>query len=128
MQFGRQFLNQVDYTVEKKQKRVDGSRSRVYDGVAFTSRGEQLLQDDESGDGSDGQQSSMGGGPQGRAARVVELCDEQAGGDSPGVPHDLLVGLAMGEGWDRETAEQAIAKAKNQGELYQHSGDEYLPT
>jgi hypothetical protein len=126
-EFGKQFLNQVEYTVEKKRKRIDGARQQVYEGVAFTSRGEQLLDGDEESD-TDSRQSSMGGGPQGRAARIVELCDQHAGGDDPGVSHDMLLGLAVGDGMDPGQAEQAIAKAKNQGDLYHHSGDEYLPT
>jgi putative DNA primase/helicase len=126
-EFGRELLNQIDYTVEKKRKRIDGTRQQVYDGVELTSRGEQLLASGVDEEKVDSAQSSMGGGPQGRAGRIVELCDQQAGGDEPAVPHDLLVGMAMGEGMDRETAEAAIAKAKNQGDLYQPNSDGYLP-
>jgi putative DNA primase/helicase len=122
-EFGRQFLNQIDMTVEKKRKRINGSRQQVYEGISFTSRGEQLLQGDV-GDEGDVSQSSMGG-PRGRAATVVQLADEHADGDG-GVSHDMLVGLAVGQGMTPDQAEAAIQKARNQGDLA--GTDEYYPT
>jgi putative DNA primase/helicase len=122
-EFGRQMLGLDDYGVEKQQKRVDGSRVHAYAGIEFTSRAEELLNRGGAGDGNGVDQSSFGG-PQGRAQHVVELCEAHSDGEP--VEHNVLVGLAMAGGMDRERAEAAIQKARNQGDLAGNDG--YLPT
>lgn len=115
-QFGKKILSLTDYAIEKKQKRVEGRRVNAYEGVVFTSRGQQLAENRSTGDEDDGEQQSSFGGPQGRAHRIVQLCKEH-GQDGEGVPEQMLLGLAMGESMSREHAEGAIQKARNQGLL-----------
>lgn len=121
--FGRQLLNQTDYTIEKKQKRFDGVREQVYQGVSFTSRGRQLANggaEEESHE----QQDRLGG-PQGRADRLYGIATQHCE-DGP-VSHDMLVGMAIGQGMSHEQAEAAIEKAKKGGQLMNHE-EGYLPT
>jgi hypothetical protein len=96
----------------------------VYNGVKLTSRGEQFATGGVAGDES----SQTGiGGPQGRADAVKELCDSHFTGDE-GVPHDRLVGMAVGKlGMNVEEAENSIQKSKNQGELIELPGGGYAP-
>ncbi|MEF8821956.1 MAG: phage/plasmid primase, P4 family, partial [Halovenus sp.] len=126
-EFGRKLLAQTDFTIEKKQKRVDGGRARVYEGVEFTSRGQQLAAEGAGGDGAEGEGQSSFGGPQGRVETIVGLCN-QHDDEEDGVGHDVLVGLAMGQGMDRDAAERAIQKARNQGDIAGPEGGSYLPT
>lgn len=120
----RKLLNQTDFTIEKTQKRDDGTRHQVYDGVTLTPRGEELLASGPTADEGDGQQSAMGG-PRKRKDRVVDLAGEYLDEDS-GVSHDMLVGLAVGEGMTPDQAEAAIAKARNMADLA--GTEEYYPT
>jgi len=123
-QFGKELLSLTDYTIEKKRKRVDGRRTGVYENIVFTSRGEDLaVGGGPAAEEEDSGQSSFGG-PQGRAQRVVQLCRENA--DDGAVPEQLLVGLAVGDGMNRDEAERAIQKAQNQGDL--QGQDDLLPT
>lgn len=123
--FGRKLLSQTDYTVEKKQKRVDGRRRQVYEGVVFTARGRQLAAGEVPADEDVDPNQSAFGGPQGRAEKIVELAIEHAGDD--GVPHDMLVGLAVGQGMPKEGAEKAIQKASNQGDILEPTIGSYQP-
>lgn len=116
--FGRKLLNQTDYTIEKKQKRIDGTRDQVYQGVTFTSRGKQLATGD-TGEDTHEQQDRLGG-PQGRADRLYRMVNEHGGDDA--VSHDMLLGMAVVEGMTRDQAEAAIEKATEQGKLTRADG------
>lgn len=126
-QFGKKLLSLTDFTIEKTQKRQAGHRMHVYEGVELTDRGEKYA----SGEANEPDQEDHGqsalGGPEGRADKVIQLCDDHASGDG-GVAHGILVGLAMGEGMDRDTAEQAIQRARNHGDLMESGDGEYFPT
>lgn len=125
-QFGKKLLSQTDFPIDNKQRRVDGARRQVYDGVVFTNRARDLLGSGTEEETHDRQQSGFGGA-QGSASTVIELCDHHANGS--GVPHDMLVGLAVAEGMGREKAEGAIQKARNQGDLMDApDGSGLIPT
>lgn len=125
-QFGKKIQNIQSFTIERKQKRVDGPRVPVYSGVGLTSRGKQLATEGGGSHDEDSQQSGIGG-PQSRAKRAIELCGEHFDGDDA-VSHDMLVGLLMGDGLEADQAEGAIQKALNQGDLMEMSGGEYVTT
>lgn len=115
-QFGKKLLSLTDYQIEKKQKRIDGRRQSVYQGITFTGRGLELANGDYSDDEDGQQDQSSFGGPQGRVSRIVRLADEHKP-ENGGVSEEMLIGLGVGEGMDRERAESAIQKARNQGDL-----------
>jgi DNA replicative helicase MCM subunit Mcm2 (Cdc46/Mcm family) len=110
--------------MEKKQKRLDGVRRQVYDGVSLTARGEQLLEGDAGG--SETGQDSLAG-PRARAERVVELCQSLTDEMDGQVSHDMLVGSAAADGIAVGKAEHAIEKATEQGDLIGTAEGGYRP-
>jgi putative DNA primase/helicase len=123
-EFGRKLLNQTDVAMEKKQKRLDGVRRQVYDGVSLTARGEQLLEGDA--ESSETGQESLAG-PRARAERVVDLCESLADEMDEQVSHDMLVGSAAADGMALGKAEHAIEKAREQGDLMGTAEGGYRP-
>lgn len=127
-QFGQKLINQTEMTIESTQRRVNGQRVHVYDGVQFTDRGRQLAENGVGGASEDGDMQSSFGGPQGRAQTIVRLAREHVPEEGDGLQPAELIGLAMGKGMDRETAQHALQKARNQGDLAGPDDGPLLPT
>jgi P4 family phage/plasmid primase-like protien len=127
-EFGRKLINESDMAIESCQKRVDGQRKHVYENIQFTSRGEQLLQDDSDAH-TDGKQDSFNS-RRARADRVVRLCVDIKNEhmDDGNVSHELLVGAAVQDGMQIDEAEGAIEKARREGDLAGTEESGYLPS
>jgi hypothetical protein len=125
-EFGKRLLALRDLQLDSKQKRVDGGKPWVYEGVKLTSRGRQLLGRDEPDEGDDQQQV----GDSGQAKRVVlERCREmvEENGEVEPVPRE---GLVWGCSTDvaKTTAENAVDQLLEEGKLYEPQEDHLLPT
>jgi putative DNA primase/helicase len=124
-EFGRKIVGLDDYAIEKKQRRVSGTRIQAYTGIEFTSRADGLLDSGAVGGSETADQSSFGG-TQDRVREVVQLAEAHTDGE--GITEDVLVGLAIGAGMGEEEARHAVQKAANQGDLYHAPDQGYLPT
>jgi putative DNA primase/helicase len=112
--FGEKVLNVADFPIEGGQRRMDGRRMRVYNGIELSSRGRQVLGLDEVSDDDD--QSGLDGGVQKWAADVVRIVREMQP-DEGGVAEAMIIGRATSE-MQMEHAKQGIERARKQGDLY----------
>lgn len=119
--FGEKILNIQDLPVESGQKRYNGNTRTVYKGVAWSSRGEQLMDDDV--DETDGyaQQADLSsptddGGPRGRAETVLDAM-RALGGDTEPVPKAMIMGRATVD-MDLDQFDGAWNNLKDQGAIF----------
>lgn len=116
--FGERITNMKDFPIESGQRRVEGGRPRVYEGVRLSSRGRQVLGMDEPDD--EDQRGLDDGGPEGRADTMLEIIRELESEDS-GASEPMALGKAMNY-MSQDAAERAIEKLRSQGDIYEVDG------
>lgn len=122
--FGEKLLNIGDIPIEDGQRRQNGQRVRVYDGVELSPRGREVLGLDTP---DDEQQSDLDdGGPAGRADQMLAVVRDLETDDS-GVTKAMAVGRASTR-MSMDLAGQAWDKLKERGDIYAIAEDEYRTT
>jgi len=121
--FGEQLLSIRDLTIETAQKRVDGQRKRVYNGVELSNRGRQVLGADEPDDNDQTQVDSV---EQAAAIVMGELRTMVEQNDNQPVPREGLVWRSTGP-IGKATASRAVDHLKKHGRVMDGS-DGILPT
>lgn len=125
-EFGKRLMALRDLQLDSKQKRVDGARPWVYEGVKLTSRARQLLGRDEPDEEDDQQQV----GDSGQAKRIVlERCREmvEESDEVEPVPREGVVWGCSTE-VPKTTAENAVDQLLEEGKLYEPQDGYLLPT
>jgi hypothetical protein len=123
-EFGKRLLGLRDYSIETTQKRVDGRRARVYEGIQLSSRGRQVLGVDEPGDGQatvDEEHPPAKPTVMDQAREMFEANDHEA------VPKDGLAWACAGD-IGKSTAEHAVEELLHSGDLYEPQGGMVRPT
>lgn len=122
-EFGRKVLNETDYNIEKGQRRIDGTRKTVYNGVSFTGRGEELLGEEER---REAEQTRVSGGPRERRERVLEWIRLEEGAE----PADYTSLLAKAQKADlsRDQLDYAIEQLRERGEITVPEEEQYRST
>ena len=121
--FGEQLVSLRDFAIDPGQRRVDGSITRVYNGIELSSRGRQVLGIDESDDEN---QSQVDDSRQATAVVMDELRAMVEQNDGQPVPRDGLVWRCAGE-IGKATADRAVEQLKDTGRVLDGS-DGVLPT
>jgi P4 family phage/plasmid primase-like protien len=121
-EFGQRLLALRDLGIEVGQKRVDGSRSRVYKRLQLSSRGRQVLGIDEP----DGDQEAVNEMESNKPKVLDELRDmvESRGGDP--VPREGVVWRCTGQ-MSKQAAEHALEELAKSGDVVEMDGG-VLPT
>lgn len=117
-EFGRKLLNQTDLDIKKGQHRTDDQRVHAYDGIVFTSKGEQLLEQ-ETERAADQARIS---GPRRRAETIADWLNADAEGE---MTYTELLARAADAGWEKETLEHALEKGCQQGDIYEPQEEIY---
>lgn len=121
--FGEQLVSLRDFPIDPGQRRVDGSRTRVYEGIELSSRGRQVLGVDET---DDDDQQQVDDAQQATAVVIDELRDMVEENDGEPVPRDGLEWRCSGK-IGKATASNAIDRLKDTGRVFD-SGAGMLPT
>jgi len=121
--FGERLVGLRDFPIEPAQRRVDGQRARVYNGVELSSRGRQVLGLD---DNTDDAQAGVDDIEQATAIVLNELQTMVEQNDNQPVPRDGLVWRCAGD-IGKATAERAVDKLADTGRVLDGS-DGVLPT
>jgi len=121
-EFGQRLVSLRDFPIEPSQRRVDGSRQRVYNGIELSARGRQVLGLDSS---SDDQQKEVDDAEQATVVVMDELETMVRENDNQPVPRDGLVWRVAGD-IGKATAERAVDKLREEGRLIEGS-DGILP-
>lgn len=121
-EFGRKLLNETDVDISKAQRRVNGTRKHVYDGVAFTSRAEELLNAEEE---REAEQTQIEGGPKGRRERVLKWIRHT---EMDPVDYSKLLANAQKAGMSKDQLEKAIRQLKEKGEITEPEDEHYRST
>jgi putative DNA primase/helicase len=123
-EFGKRLLGLRDYSIETTQKRVDGRRARVYEGIQLSSRGRQVLGVDEP---DDGQATVDEEHPPAKPTVLEQARDMFEANDHEAVPKDGLAWACAGD-IGKSTAEHAIEELLHSGDLYEPQGGMVRPT
>jgi P4 family phage/plasmid primase-like protien len=121
--FGEQLVSLRDFPIDPGQRRVDGSPTRVYNGVELSSRGRQVLGVDETDDSA---QQQVDDGPQATAIVLDELRDMVDENDGEPVPREGVEWRCSGQ-IGKATASNAIDDLKKNGRVFD-GDDGLLPT
>jgi len=121
-EFGKRLVGLRDFALEPAQRRVDGSVSRVYNGIELSSRGRQVLGMDAS---DDDQQSEVDDAEQATVVVMDELRTMVEENDNQPVPRDGLVWRMAGK-IGKATAERAVDTLAENGRLME-GADGILP-
>jgi len=121
--FGERLVGLRDFPIDPAQRRVDGSRMQVYEGIELSSRGRQVIGADEHTDES---QSAVDDAEQATAVVMdtVRAMVEENNGDA--VPREGIVWRVAGQ-IGKATGERALDELKKNGRVM--AGDDgILPT
>jgi len=121
-QFGKRLVNLIDFPIESKRKRVDGTRQYVYTGVRFSARGRQVLGLDDPDDG----QSQMGDTEQATRLMLNKMRELVDANDGEPIAKDMVVGACMSQ-LGTTTARNAFQDLKTNGEVFENNGG-WLPS
>jgi len=122
-EFGKRLVALRDYSIESMQKRVDGSVTRVYEGIQLSPRGRQVLGIDEPDD----EQQTVEDRPPAKPTvmeRAQEMVEEN---DRDPIPKDGLIWACAGD-IGKSTAEHAVEELLHQGDLYEPETGKVIPT
>jgi P4 family phage/plasmid primase-like protien len=124
--FGERLIELRDFGISPKQRRINGTMTRVYEGVEMTSRGRQVLGLDENDD--DAQQGiDETEQPDSRAVVLSELREMTKENDNEPVPRAGVIWRSVGGHIGKSTAEQALEHLAKSGEIIV-DGDDVMPT
>ncbi len=113
--FGEKLLNISDFSIESSQRRVNGTKKTVYNGVKLSPRGREVLGLDAP---SDEEQADLeDGGPEGRADDMLQVVRELETEES-GVKKGMAVGRATAGTMGMKHAQNAWDKLKERGDIY----------
>lgn len=120
--FGEKLLNLRDFTIEEGRRRIDGKRTRVYEGITWSSRGRQVMGLDKPNDEDQSGLDETDKGPQWRAERVVRVLEGEV---NPVEKAAIAARLAKRYDIEPEKGLSAISYAKERGMIQEH-GNGYL--
>jgi len=121
-EFGQRLLSLRDFPIESTQRRVDGRRRRVYNGISLSSRGEQLLVDDAKDDGAK-RQGRVGDDYAQAEPLVLERARTIVDDTGEPIERDKLAYTFMGnDDVTIDEAKHAIGKLEQKGELVDVGG------
>jgi putative DNA primase/helicase len=120
--FGERLLNLRDLTIESSQRRVDGTRKRVYTNLRFSSRGRQILGLDEGDD-----EPNLSDTAEQKSRRAVEVVRQLEDPGNGGARRGVVVGRLSSE-MSMPVAQNAIDEALRKGEIYETADDVYQTT
>jgi len=121
-EFGKRLVALRDFQIEPTQRRIDGSRCRVYEGIELSARGRQVLDLDRPDDG----QSQVDDTEQATAVVMDELRTMVDENDNQPVPREGLVWRVAGD-IGKATADRALDSLIEAGRVMEGS-DGVLPT
>ena len=121
--FGEQLVSLRDFPIDPGQRRIDGTPTRVYNGVELSSRGRQVLGVDETDDDA---QQQVDDSRQAVAVVIDELREMVEENDGQPVPREGLEWRCSGA-IGKATASNAIDTLKEKGRVLDGS-DGVLPT
>lgn len=104
--FGEKILNIQDLPIESARQRFNGTRQRVYTGVSWSGRGEQLMSINPTGRGDTDRGLDEDGGTRGRQDKVMEAI-RSLGADKKPVSRGMILGRASNT-MDLKQAEYAF--------------------
>jgi len=122
--FGEQLVSLRDFPIEPGQRRIDGSRTRVYNGVELSSRGRQVLGVDESDDDA---QQQVDDGEQATKIVMDELRAMIEENDGQPVPREGLEWRCSGE-IGKATASNAVESLIHDSGRVMEGSDGLMPT
>ena len=125
-EFGQRLVALRDLSIEATQRRVDGGRPRVYEGVELSARGRQVLGVDEPDD--DEQTTVNEDRTRPTKPTVMEQAREMAdASDGEPIPKEALAWACAGD-IGKAGAEHAIQELLHQGDLYEPQAGHVIPT
>jgi len=122
-QFGQRLLALRDYTIESKQRRVDGGKPRVYEGVRLSPLGRQLAGLDDNDD--DGQSTTDEITDTRKV--VLDQLRTMIEEDDDDVGRNALAWACTGDGVRKGQAEHTIERLIEDGKIVE-VGDGLMPT
>lgn len=123
--FGEELVSLRDFPIEPGQRRVDGSRMRVYNGIELSSRGRQVLGIDGP---EDDDQQQVNDGRQAKVVVMDELRQMVDANDGKPVPRSGVVWRCTGE-ITTNTARNALDKLITETDRVMETDDDHvIPT
>ena len=121
--FGEELVALRDFTIEPGQRRVDGTRTHVYNGIELSSRGRQVMGLDAPDDG----QGQIDDRPQATRIVMTEIRSMVEENDGQAVPTNGVVWRCSGQ-IGKIGAQNALNELAKRGEVMVDGDDNVLPT
>jgi len=122
-QFGQRLLALRDYTIESKQRRVDGGKPRVYEGVRLSPLGRQLAGLDDNDDEGQSTTDEITDTRKVVLDQLRTMIEE----DDDDVGRNALAWACTGDGVRKGQAEHTIERLIEDGKIVE-VGDGLMPT
>ncbi len=115
-EFGKRLMGLRDFRIQGSQKRVDGQRRHVYEGVTLTPRGRQLAGVDAPADENQAQMEHEEDPRKVVVDTINRMVEEN---DGEPVPKNGVVWAAVGNDLAKSRAEHELEKLMEQGDVHQ---------